>query len=100
MPSLSGRLHTYSYEHGALTAFESGDCLSSSCVLFIGGLTEVTFSVLSCVILTILRDIWRHHIFHCSLRYSRAEIGVCVNSTCEAAIWDLGLAVCNVISKI
>jgi Protein of unknown function (DUF1749) len=41
MSPLDGRLHTYSTRYGALTIFESGDCSSSSCLLFIAGLTEV-----------------------------------------------------------
>jgi len=38
---LEGRLHVYSVSNGSLTIFESGDCSSSSALLFIGGLTEV-----------------------------------------------------------
>jgi hypothetical protein len=41
MSSLDGKLHTYSTKYGALTIFESGDCSSSSVLLFIAGLTEV-----------------------------------------------------------
>ena len=41
MLPLDGKLHTYSTNYGALTIFESGDCSSSSVLLFIAGLTEV-----------------------------------------------------------
>lgn len=41
MPRLNGRLHTYSTQYGALTAFESGNISAPACVLHIGGLTEV-----------------------------------------------------------
>ena len=45
---LEGRLHVYSASNGSLTIFESGDCSSSSTLLFIGGLTEVfSFSILT-----------------------------------------------------
>jgi len=42
MTKLSGVLHVYSLDAGALTIFESGDCSSTSCLLFIAGLTEVS----------------------------------------------------------
>jgi len=72
---LSGRLHTYSTQYGALTAFESGNVSATSCVLFIAGLTEVCSRSLRLVIMHDVNDrgIQRYPVYSSALLSARGS---------------------------